>query len=138
MALVSGTEIFSESEWMELAKELSLSQRQAQVVQCLLLGHSDKQIALDLQMSVPTVHPIFSDRKPYLCYAQHRESLRKALQLSLFRETPEHWRHLVGGFLGRFAWQSCLPGKEAVMNLLQELKQYLASQWSIGLFNWIT
>jgi hypothetical protein len=73
-----------------------------------------------------------------LTYAQHRGSLRKVLQLSLFRETPERWRHLVGGFLGRFAWQSCLPGKEAVMNLLQEPKQYLASQWSIGLFTWIT
>ncbi len=55
MALVSGTEIFSESEWMELAKELSLSPRQAQVLQCLFLGHSDKQIVLELQMALPTV-----------------------------------------------------------------------------------
>ena len=55
MALVSGTEIFSESEWMELVKELSLSPRQAQVIRCLFLGHSDKQIALNLQMAMPTV-----------------------------------------------------------------------------------
>ena len=55
MALVSGTEIFSESEWTELVKELSLSPRQAQVVKCLFMGHSDKQIASDLQMAVPTV-----------------------------------------------------------------------------------
>jgi len=56
MALVSGREIlFSESEWMELVKELSLSPRQAQVVRRLFLGHSEKQIALDLQMSMPTV-----------------------------------------------------------------------------------
>ncbi len=56
MALVSGREIlFSESEWMELVKELSLSPQQAQVVKCLFLGRSDKQIALDLQMAMPTV-----------------------------------------------------------------------------------
>jgi hypothetical protein len=35
MALVSGTEIFSEREWMELVKELSLSPRQAQVLKCI-------------------------------------------------------------------------------------------------------
>ncbi len=55
MALVSGTEIFSEREWKELVKELSLPPRQAQVIKCLFLGHSDKQIALDLQMAMPTV-----------------------------------------------------------------------------------
>jgi DNA-binding NarL/FixJ family response regulator len=61
MPLVSGREIlFSESKWMELAKELSLSPRQAQVVKCLFLGHSDKQIALDLQMAVPIVRTYLS------------------------------------------------------------------------------
>ena len=35
--------------------DLSLPPRQAEVVEQLLLGHSDKQIARDLGMSVPTV-----------------------------------------------------------------------------------
>ena len=81
MALVSGTEIFSESEWMELVKELSLSPRQAQVVKCLFLGHSDKQIALVLQMAMPTVRThlsrLFSkfdvqDRTELVLYVFHR------------------------------------------------------------------
>jgi len=52
MALASKIEIFSESEWAELVSDLSLSTRQAEVVEQLLLGHSDKQIATDMQISV--------------------------------------------------------------------------------------
>lgn len=55
MALVSETEIFTESEWLEIVNELSLPPRQAGVVKYLFLGHSDKQIARELQISVPTV-----------------------------------------------------------------------------------
>ena len=55
MALVSETAIFSESEWLEIANELSLPPRQAEVIKLLFVGHSDKQIALELQISVPTV-----------------------------------------------------------------------------------
>mgnify|MGYP001051782046 CR=1 FL=1 len=47
--------VFSGQEWAELREELSLSPRQADVVEQLLMGHSDKQIARELQMSVPTV-----------------------------------------------------------------------------------
>ena len=55
MALVSETEIFTESEWLELVNELSLPPRQAGVMKYLFLGHSDKQIAMELQVCVPTV-----------------------------------------------------------------------------------
>jgi DNA-binding CsgD family transcriptional regulator len=48
-------EIFSKSEWAEIVSELSLSPRQAEVIQRILSGRSDKQIARDLQISVPTV-----------------------------------------------------------------------------------
>ena len=82
--LVSGTEIFSESEWMELAKELSLPPRQAQVVKCLLLGHSDKQIALDLQMSMPTVRTHLSR-----LFSRFDLQDRTELVLYVFR----HFRH---------------------------------------------
>lgn len=55
MTLVSETEIFTESEWLELVNELSLSPRQAEVIKYLFVGHSDKQIAMELEISVPTV-----------------------------------------------------------------------------------
>ncbi len=55
MALVSETEIFTESEWLKIVNELSLPPRQAGVIKYLFLGHSDKQIAMELQISVPTV-----------------------------------------------------------------------------------
>jgi len=47
--------IFSEGEWAEIVKELSLSPRQAQVVKQLLFGLSDKQIAAALKITLPTV-----------------------------------------------------------------------------------
>lgn len=55
MALVSETEIFTENEWLEIVNELSLPPRQVEVIKYLFLGHSDKQIARELQISVPTV-----------------------------------------------------------------------------------
>ena len=51
----SNDEIFSKSEWEEIVTELSLSPRQAEVIRRILSGRSDKQIARDLQISVPTV-----------------------------------------------------------------------------------
>jgi DNA-binding CsgD family transcriptional regulator len=55
MDTVLGRRAFSAREWSELKRDLGLSPRQADVVEQLLLGHSDKQIAHELQMSVPTV-----------------------------------------------------------------------------------
>jgi DNA-binding NarL/FixJ family response regulator len=55
METVAVRQVFSANEWMELKRDLSLSPRQADVVEQLLQGHSDKQIAHELQMSVPTV-----------------------------------------------------------------------------------
>jgi DNA-binding NarL/FixJ family response regulator len=51
----SNGELFSESEWSELINKLDLSPRQAEVIQRILSGFSDKQIALDLRIAVPTV-----------------------------------------------------------------------------------
>ncbi len=47
--------IFSESEWAELASELALSPRQAEIVQHLFSGLGDKQIARQMDMSFHTV-----------------------------------------------------------------------------------
>jgi DNA-binding CsgD family transcriptional regulator len=55
METVAVRQVFSGDEWIELKRDLSLSPRQADVVEQLLQGHSDKQIAHELQMSVPTV-----------------------------------------------------------------------------------
>lgn len=48
-------EIFSEIEWKELARGLSLSPRQTQICKNLFRALSDKQIAYLLKISVPTV-----------------------------------------------------------------------------------
>jgi DNA-binding NarL/FixJ family response regulator len=55
VALVSETGIFTESEWLEIVNELSLPPRQVEVIKYLFLAHSDKQIAMELKISVPTV-----------------------------------------------------------------------------------
>jgi len=55
MTIALSTEIFSESEWIELINDLSLPPRQAQVIRCILSGLSDKQIASEMQISVAGV-----------------------------------------------------------------------------------
>ena len=53
--LITKNEIFSESEWNELVSDIPLSLRQADLVKHLLSGKSDKQIALEMQISVSGV-----------------------------------------------------------------------------------
>ncbi|MCX5635106.1 MAG: helix-turn-helix transcriptional regulator [Planctomycetota bacterium] len=48
-------EIFSEHEWSGLVEDMSFSLREGQIVQCLFIGQSDKQIADKLQIGIPTV-----------------------------------------------------------------------------------
>lgn len=55
MELATEAPVFSGVEWLQITSDLSLSSRQAAVVQQLFLGHSDKQIAKELRISVPTV-----------------------------------------------------------------------------------
>lgn len=54
VSMVAGN-VFTSRQWCELKEDLRLPPRQAEVVQQLLHGRSDKQIALVLGMSVPTV-----------------------------------------------------------------------------------
>ncbi len=84
METVTSRRLFSGREWSELKQDLSLSPRQADVVEQLLLGHSDKQIARELQMSVPTV-------RTHLCRLFSRFSVEDRCELivhvySCFRE----------------------------------------------------
>jgi DNA-binding NarL/FixJ family response regulator len=55
MLLATDLQVFSETEWTDLHHSLGLSRRQAQIVERLLCGRSDKQIAKELDVSVPTV-----------------------------------------------------------------------------------
>ena len=55
MDVATEARVFSCGEWQQLKADLALSPRQAEVVEQLFLGHSDKQIAYALSMSVPTV-----------------------------------------------------------------------------------
>jgi DNA-binding NarL/FixJ family response regulator len=55
MGLATESQVFSRREWLQLKEDLSLSCRQAAVIQQLFQGHSDKQIARELCISVPTV-----------------------------------------------------------------------------------
>ena len=55
MELATEAKVFSGGEWQRLKADLALSRRQAEVVEQLFLGHSDKQIAQELRVSVPTV-----------------------------------------------------------------------------------
>ena len=55
VAVLEETGVFSDAEWEEIVNGLSLSFREAQIVKCLFADESDKRIALDLQMAIPTV-----------------------------------------------------------------------------------
>lgn len=48
-------EVFSEKEWKRLVEELSLSPRQGEIVHHLFTGKSDKQIAQEMKVAIPTI-----------------------------------------------------------------------------------
>jgi len=53
--LTLGSRIFSDGEWSQLIVDLRLPLRQAQIVRLLFAGASDKDVAAELDISVPTV-----------------------------------------------------------------------------------
>jgi len=55
MAVTTQKSFLSDREWVQVRQALGLSPRQAEIVRHLLLGESDKQIAKELQISIPTV-----------------------------------------------------------------------------------
>ncbi|MFC1739102.1 response regulator transcription factor [Planctomycetota bacterium] len=90
MDAVSDREVFSESEWLELVNELSLCPRQAEVIKLLFQGHSDKQIASEMQISVATV-------RTYLTRLFLRFNLQDRVELVLyvFRHFREYSRSIL-------------------------------------------
>ena len=73
--------IFTGAEWGELTTQVSLSTRQAQIATHLLEGLGDKQIALQLGISVHTV-------RTYLerIFAKLNVQDRNELVVSIFRQ----------------------------------------------------
>ncbi|MDI9430757.1 MAG: LuxR C-terminal-related transcriptional regulator [Sedimentisphaerales bacterium] len=55
MAVTTQKSFLSDREWLQVRQGLGLSPRQSEIVRHLLLGESDKQIAKELQISIPTV-----------------------------------------------------------------------------------
>ena len=55
MALAREAGVFDEKEWKVLVEELSLSPQQGQIIHHLFTGKSDKQIAQEMSLAVPTV-----------------------------------------------------------------------------------
>lgn len=55
MAVTTQKSFLSDQEWTQVRQSLGLSPRQAEIVRHLLLGESDKQIAKELSISIPTV-----------------------------------------------------------------------------------
>jgi DNA-binding CsgD family transcriptional regulator len=55
MAVTAEAELISEQEWTQLQSRLGLSPRQAQIVKEILRAKSDKQIARELDIALPTV-----------------------------------------------------------------------------------
>jgi len=49
------TELFSEEQWSQLKEQLGLPPRQAEIARHIMHGKSDKQIARELGISLPTV-----------------------------------------------------------------------------------
>jgi DNA-binding NarL/FixJ family response regulator len=48
-------DVFQDNEWAAIVRQLKIPQRQSQVLKMLFNGHSDKQIARDLDIAMPTV-----------------------------------------------------------------------------------
>lgn len=55
MELTATSQVFTTHQWEELKHELSLTDRQSEIVERLLSGQGDKQIAHELQMSAGTL-----------------------------------------------------------------------------------
>jgi DNA-binding NarL/FixJ family response regulator len=74
-------ELFSRHEWDRLLDHLSLPDRQAEILQFLLNGENDKQIAQKLRISLPTIRTHLQR-----IYARFDVSNRTSLVVEVFRK----------------------------------------------------
>lgn len=74
-------ELFSRHEWDRLLDHLSLPDRQSEILQFLLNGENDKQIAQKLRISLPTIRTHLQR-----IFARFDVSNRTSLVVEIFRE----------------------------------------------------
>jgi len=88
MMIATYRQLFSEQEWARLEECLGLPPRQAEITKHIVYGQSDKQIARDLGITIPTVRTHVSrlfrklglnDRKElilhvFTCLREHGET----------------------------------------------------------------
>ena len=85
-------ELISEEEWSDLQHHLDLSPRQAEIVREILHAKSDKQIARELDIALPTV-------RTHLGRLFQKYDLNDRVELILhvfaaLREHAEQWRQV--------------------------------------------
>ena len=83
-------ELVSEEEWSDVQNHLDLSPRQGQIVREILHAKSDKQIARELDISLPTV-------RTHLGRLFHKYELNDRVELILYvfrtlRECSKQWQ----------------------------------------------
>ena len=83
-------ELVSEEEWSDVQHYLDLSPRQGQIVREILHAKSDKQIARELDISLPTV-------RTHLGRLLHKYELNDRVELILYvfrtlRECSKQWQ----------------------------------------------
>jgi len=80
-------ELVSEEEWSDLRHHLDLSPRQAQIVREILHAKSDKQIARELHIALPTVRTHMGR-----LFRKFDLNDRTELLLHVFMSLREHWK----------------------------------------------
>ena len=80
-------ELVSEEEWINLRHHLDLSPRQAQIVREILHAKSDKQIARELHIALPTVRTHMGR-----LFRKFDLNDRTELLLHVFMYLREHWK----------------------------------------------
>jgi len=87
MAVAPNTELISEQEWTQLQHHLGLSPRQAQIVREILHAKSDKQIARELDIALPTVRTHMGR-----LFRKFDLNDRTELVVHVFMSLREHWK----------------------------------------------
>ena len=98
MAVAADTELISEQEWTQLQNHLGLSPRQAQIVKEILHAKSDKQIARELDIALPTVRTHMGR-----LFRKFDLNDRTELVVHVFVSLREHWRQNGGSLAERTA-----------------------------------
>ena len=87
MTVATDMELFSDEEWTLLTRDLRLTPRQAEIIRHITHGLSDKQIARQLEISVPTVRTHMAR-----LFTKFELSDRLELLVLVFASLREYWK----------------------------------------------